>query len=157
MSNDLKRQIPCRIPDLKPSVAVDWEGFHIPMYFQEELLYMGVSKNNGTPKSSILMGFSIIKHPFWGTTIFGNTHMIWIWNSPSCFGSPRTHSHFHDFVASACWTWESDLILSLLCPPTRDGSVNFMGNSPRWVSFKVGYFFSLNHEYGRQGLLFPKK
>ena len=36
---------------------------------------MGVSKNRGTPKSSILMGFSIINHPFWGTPIFGNTHM----------------------------------------------------------------------------------
>ena len=33
---------------------------------------MGVSKNNGTPKSSILIGFSIIHHPFWGTAIFGN-------------------------------------------------------------------------------------
>ena len=34
---------------------------------------MGVSKNNGTPKSSILIGFSIINHPFWGPTpIFGN-------------------------------------------------------------------------------------
>ena len=30
------------------------------------LLHMGVSKNNGTPKSSILIGFSIINHPFWG-------------------------------------------------------------------------------------------
>ena len=28
-------------------------------------LEMGVSKNNGTPKSSILIGFSIINHPFW--------------------------------------------------------------------------------------------
>ena len=36
---------------------------------------MDVSKNSGTPKSSILIGFSIINHPFWGTTIFGNTHM----------------------------------------------------------------------------------
>ena len=26
------------------------------------------------PKSSILIGFSIITHPFWGATIFGNTH-----------------------------------------------------------------------------------
>ena len=33
---------------------------------------MGVSENCGTPKSSIL------KHPFWGTRIFGNTHMILI-------------------------------------------------------------------------------
>ena len=37
---------------------------------------LGVSKNSGTPKSSILIGFSIINHPFWGTPIFGNTHFI---------------------------------------------------------------------------------
>ena len=40
------------------------------------ILYLGVSKNNGTPKSSILIGFSIINHPFWGTPIFGNTHLL---------------------------------------------------------------------------------
>ena len=39
------------------------------------ILDMGVSKNSGTPKSSILLGFSIINHPFWDTTIFGNTHI----------------------------------------------------------------------------------
>ena len=37
----------------------------------EEILYqlilqMGVSKNRGTPKSSILIGFSLTNHPFWG-------------------------------------------------------------------------------------------
>ena len=37
---------------------------------------MGVSKNRGTPKSSIFIGFSIINHSFWGTPIFGNTHMF---------------------------------------------------------------------------------
>ena len=36
---------------------------------------MGVSKSSGTPKSSILVGFSIINHPFWGTPIFGNIHI----------------------------------------------------------------------------------
>ena len=36
---------------------------------------MGVSKNNGTPKSSILIRFSIINYPFWGTPIFGNIHI----------------------------------------------------------------------------------
>ena len=35
--------------------------------------YLGVSKNDGTPKSSILIGFSIINHTFWGTPSFGNT------------------------------------------------------------------------------------
>ena len=34
-----------------------------------------VPKNRGTPKSSILIGFSIINLPFWGTFIFGNIHI----------------------------------------------------------------------------------
>jgi len=36
---------------------------------------MDVSENSGTPKSSTLIGFSIINHPFWGTPIFGNTQI----------------------------------------------------------------------------------
>ena len=34
------------------------------------LLEIGVSKNDDIPKSSILIGFAIINHPFWGTPIF---------------------------------------------------------------------------------------
>ena len=30
-------------------------------------LHMDISENSGTPKSSVLIGFSIINHPFWGT------------------------------------------------------------------------------------------
>ena len=45
---------------------------------------MGVSKNRGTPKSSILIGVSIINHPFWGTSTFGNTHMF-IFKGALCF------------------------------------------------------------------------
>jgi len=37
--------------------------------------YMDVSENRGTPESSLLIGFSSISHPFWGTPIFGNTHI----------------------------------------------------------------------------------
>ena len=38
---------------------------------------MGVSKNRGTPKSSILIVFSIINHQFSGPTpIFGNTQVF---------------------------------------------------------------------------------
>ena len=36
---------------------------------------MGVSENGGTPKSSILIGISIINRPFWGPPIFGNPHI----------------------------------------------------------------------------------
>ena len=42
--------------------------------------YMDVSKNRGTPKSSILIRFSIINHAFWGTRIFGNIHRGTTWN-----------------------------------------------------------------------------
>ena len=38
--------------------------------------HMDVSKNRGIPKSSILIGFSIINHPFSGTSIFGNPHIL---------------------------------------------------------------------------------
>ena len=47
---------------------------------KKHTFYMGVSWNGGTPKSSILIGFSIINHPFWGAPIFGNIH-INQWNS----------------------------------------------------------------------------
>ena len=46
------------------------------VWLQAHIGYMGVSKNNGTPKSSILIGFSSINHPFWGTPIFGNIHIV---------------------------------------------------------------------------------
>ena len=45
------------------------------LLFSSAKEYMGVSKNSGTPKLSILIGFSIINYPFWGTLIFGNTHI----------------------------------------------------------------------------------
>jgi hypothetical protein len=31
--------------------------------------------NGGTPKSSILKGFSIVNHPFGSTLIYGNPHV----------------------------------------------------------------------------------
>ena len=40
------------------------------------IIHMDVSENGGTPKSSILIGFSIINHSFGGTPIFGNTHIF---------------------------------------------------------------------------------
>ena len=55
-----------------PSARVRWD-FFIEM---NHLYKMSVSKNNGTLKSSLLIGFSIINHPFWGTPIFGNTQMM---------------------------------------------------------------------------------
>ena len=47
---------------------------------------MGVSENRGTPKSSILIGISIINHPFWGITILGNTQICSFAVFFVCFG-----------------------------------------------------------------------
>ena len=49
---------------------------------------MGVSENSGTPKSSILIGFSIRNDPFWGTPVFGNTHMTPFFFHVVCWGRP---------------------------------------------------------------------
>ena len=57
------------IPSGKTNIDI---FIYIYMYIY---IYMGVSKNRGTPKSSILIRVSLINHPFWGTPIFGNTHI----------------------------------------------------------------------------------
>ena len=44
-----------------------WSHHNFPKWIRC-VEYMG-------PTSSILIGFSITNHPFWGTPIFGNTHM----------------------------------------------------------------------------------
>ena len=53
--------------------------YYLYMYHRKTQLnlgkYMDVSENSGTPKSSILIGFSIIHHPFWGTPIFWKSHI----------------------------------------------------------------------------------
>ena len=55
----------------------NWYLFsRIPRYLHRHwLTFMGVYENGGTPKSSNLIGISIINHPCWGTPIFGNTLM----------------------------------------------------------------------------------
>ena len=42
--------------------------------------HLGVSKNSGfsPPNHPLLIGLSVINHPFWGTPIFGNTHLFLI-------------------------------------------------------------------------------
>ncbi len=50
---------------------------------------MGVFKNRGTPKSSILIGFPIINHPVWGPPIVGNTHICFILLACAIFSPGR--------------------------------------------------------------------
>ena len=83
-----------------------------------------VSKNSGTPKSSILIGFSIINHPFWGTPIFGNTHTkAWV------LSTPETHPLSH---------WDSEPKLSAswrkLSRP----------NNQNWYQMSGSYFLVKN-------------
>ena len=81
---------------------------------------MGVSKNSGTPKSSILMGFSIINHPFWGTSIFGTTQI-----ETMRYSGPVEHFRFvgsHWWVTILKqfffrWFW-SKIETNILCPTT---------------------------------------
>ena len=77
-----------------------------PLLYYICTCYVGVSKNNGTPKSSILIGFSIINHPFWGKNlIFGNTHMLC---TKGCFlvkihvGLQHGVPHLQQTL---CWSW----------------------------------------------------
>ena len=44
----------------------------VPYFFKLKPINLDVSKNKGTPKSSILIGFSFINYPFLGTPILGN-------------------------------------------------------------------------------------
>ena len=43
--------------------------------FSQLQIHLGGSKNGGTLKSSILIGFSLINHPLRGTPIYGNPHI----------------------------------------------------------------------------------
>ena len=89
---------------------------------------MGVSKNRGTPKSSILIWFSIINHPFWGTLIFGNTHIFRV----------------NTLYLSSCYA--KDLGIdhpSVLCPVflgTADVNGFFCGNPHHFPLKKVWFF-----------------
>ena len=91
-----------------------------PPVFHESLGWwnMGVSSNRGTPKSSILIGFSIINHPFWGTPIFGNTHIIiigqndeWLVLSHS-FRDPYEPSIIYIYLENF-WLWKAVQVLPL--------------------------------------------
>ena len=68
--------IPCWRPGLESGNSwFDW-FVRNPGSAHQLRLVVGVSKNMGKPpKSSILIGFSIVNHLFWGTTIFGNTQL----------------------------------------------------------------------------------
>ena len=76
------------IEHLKKKTIHPIQIHHIPSLFGED---MDVSENNSTSKSSILIGFSIINHPFWGYPYFWNPSYLPCFG---CFESP-----------SFCWSY----------------------------------------------------
>ena len=68
--------------------------------------YMGVSENNGTPKSSILIGFSIIFTIHFGVPLFLETP---IYND--CFFNPQLDIHN--------WSTSCDIMAMLLMPSAK--------------------------------------
>ena len=52
------------------------------------------------PKSSILIGFSITNHLFWGTPIFGNTRLQQWYSRVWVFWSPRNSAFGHHLSSS---------------------------------------------------------
>ena len=61
------------------------------------MFYMKVSWNRGTPKSSILVGFSLINHPAIGYSMYG-TPPIW------CFSPGRRSCHCTQSPRSMVWS-----------------------------------------------------
>ena len=98
------------------------------------LIYMGVSKNRGgPPKSSILIGFSIINHPFWGTIIFGNTHI-----------------NLGDFLGMARCTIYTITYECHRCP---DGILFVKGDSPFGKDpHESGVMFFVTHDSSRHDM-----
>ena len=103
------------------------------------------------PKSSILLGFSSINHPFWGTTIFGNTQIcsqrisgtILYYQPKQCTiirGSPSNFTIDLQSLEKLPWI--------LICL-----------NLPKWVIFNYPRYFSLSSRFCCNFLIIslPKK
>ena len=54
-------------------IGIHWEGLTPP---GNRCRFGGFPKMGGTPKSSSLMGYSLINHPFGGTPTDGNHHLV---------------------------------------------------------------------------------
>ena len=65
--------------------------------------YMDVSKNSGTPKSSILIGFSILNHPFWGNGY------SYFWKHPYIQGEKK-NTIYNSLGAHLLWTCSPEMV-----------------------------------------------
>ena len=83
---------------------------------------MGVSKNSGTPKSSILIGFSIINHPFWGYPYFRKhlyvKHFIRRHVEEHLFQLPNRRLQFLHEIISLLKPWTEPTWNGVTTPPS---------------------------------------
>ena len=93
------------------------------------------------PKSSILIGFSIINHPFWGTPIFGNTQIYVQSNLRS----------IQDFRKIA-WILNKKLpglnefsMTALNPPPTRISIPNHRARAKKLLDAADGFLENVSH------------
>ena len=97
---------------------------------------MVVFKSRGTPKSSILIGFSIINHPFWGPTIFWKHPYRYLYCESDCF--------LRGEVGLAC------------CQVNLNNKKNILPSDSRRY-YLVGGWANPFEKYARQnGFIFPK-
>ena len=80
-------------PSRKTRISLQLSKDSTVDYWKTRPFYLDVSENGGTPKSSIFIGVSIRNHLFWGTPIFGNTHLSLYSLPNSSWVGIWTHQH----------------------------------------------------------------
>ena len=103
---------------------------YVPILLRRPL-YLGVSKNNGTPKSSISIGVSIINHPLW-VPLFLETSISFegLCNSFSAtvgqVSQEFVRDRFFHFEVTSPKTNGKKLLIVVSCDPST------VGNTKQW-------------------------
>ena len=133
------RALPCALSlEERPGKPCPWS--RIAGSCVRDSTAYGCFQNSATPKSSILIGFSIINHPFWDTPIFGSTPIlnvvVWcIFTATGCSG-----------VKFCCFVWPDPGIRLHHCFPQQVGQWLFFGQTWR-AGAKSGSTFFCSHEF----------
>ena len=120
------------------------------------------------PKSFILIGFSIINHPFWGTIIFGNPHILltfWIHVSMDHWvGHQKWHHWYHvgprthmGVISPTVWVTRVSPLLDLMITSLMDleNEFGFIASFPKNPSNITSTCFEA--EGVSEGLVFQYK
>ena len=108
---------------------------------------MDVSENSGTPKSSILIGFSIRNHPFWDTLFLETPRWVETTNA-GCIAETLVSSYGFKFRRSAFRGEEPKL--TLLAPPQSpqgEARDTFFLNFIIWDANSVRQMFFLKYSF----------